>query len=276
MKNKIFCLPIILIMILGMAGIGYAAITCTFQQTATTVGTADTYIKGDAVNLSVSIDTSSQVGTVENATNATISVSSGTITGALTNQQPDGTNATYLNTTVNTLQLPDVDTLTYTMTIYNESAESIATCTRDFITDNTIPVLTSLSPATATKNEGGDNVVFSTTCTNTSGSPTLYLDGVVHTMSRTGTDCTFTKTHLQDQIWSWYIIASDGLNSTTSSTLTLDVQETGGYVAQEEVVQTTGDAVTIGGGNNTIAIIALVVLFLMFGQKGSGTKKRRK
>ena len=83
MRNvKVTILPILVLMLIGLAGIGYGAVTCTFDQVATTVGTSDTYIRGATQNLSATL-TVSDAGI--NATYATISAGASgcTISGAL-------------------------------------------------------------------------------------------------------------------------------------------------------------------------------------------------
>src|SRR3990167_4917751 len=114
MKTRIlWIIPLIAIM---MAGIASATLTCVFDQAATTAGTGSTYLKGTAKNLSVTM--SGWTSALENASTAIISASPCTISGALVyNQTLAGVNATYLNTTVNTLVMRDDTTCTFTMTV---------------------------------------------------------------------------------------------------------------------------------------------------------------
>lgn len=248
--KKIFSLILLSLITILMAGIVNGADpTCTFDQTATTIGTESTYIKGTDVNLSVTITNAGET-TGDNATMGIITVSSGTISGALIFNTSDGTNNTYINTTIDTLALPDDTSHIFTMTMYNESQDVIGTaCTRTFITDNTIPVLTLQTPADLAKNKTG-TILFSYSCVNAS-SGILYLENRPHTMTESSDVCSITIKYLTNGFQSWYITASDGLNITTSSTTQVQIAKPGGMLldARGQLIQPGTAAAAVPTGN---------------------------
>ena len=267
--KKIYLLGLLPLLIILMAYGVNGAIICTFDQTATTAGTSSTYIWGSDKNLSVTMS-----GWTSDANSSTAIISAGAtgcdISGTLTFNTSTNTNQSYMNTTVNTLAMKDDTTCTFTMTIKNASNQAqLTTCTRDYISDNTKPVLSSTSPAEMAKDTDG-KVSFSYTCSNSS-SAILYLDlggYKPYTMTESSDVCSYSSDRLSNGILSWYITASDGLNTTTSSTNKVEIRLPGGMVTQptarklselkgaESVAATTAPS----GNRNTIIIASLLLI----------------
>lgn len=238
--KKIFLVSLMLIMTSLMVGTVYGAISCTFDQTATTVGTESTYLKGATQNLSVTLS-----GWTNDANSSVAIISAGatgcTISGVLTFNTSENINQSYMNTTVNTLNMKDDTTCTFTMTIKNASApqSTLTTCTRNFISDNTIPATTLTSPTDLTKDVDG-TVTFTYACVNSS-SAQVYYDGATgftnNAMTESSDVCTYNNVNLvTNGFHSWYIIASDGLNTTTSATTKVEVRRPGGLILDEQGV----------------------------------------
>lgn len=251
-KTNWIILPLLLVMI---AGTTYGACTCTFDQAATTAGTSSTYIRGTAQNLSVTI--SGCVAVQENATAGIIS-STGTISGATVfNISTGSNNRSYMNTTISTVALDDDSTYTMTFTVKNVSQTTLTTCTRNYVPDNTNPALTLVSPTNKQVVTTG-KATFSYTCTDTL-SATLLLENRAITMTESSDVCTATDVSLNNGINSWYIIASDGLNSTTSSTTQVEGRRAGGAIIEEDGSISSLDATTtIVPSNNKLILVAIV------------------
>ena len=229
--KKIISLMLMSLMIILMARIGYGAVTCAFDQAATTAGTSSSYIRSTAVNLSATLTVGDEG---INATSATISAGATgcTISGTLNFNSTGLVNTTYFNTTVNTLAMSDDTSCTFTMTVKNVTAQNtLATCTRIFISDNTKPVLSGLSPSDGSEDSDG-TVDFSATCTNSS-SATLYAEGNSYTMTESSDVCTLTVSGLRNSLQSWYVTGSDGLNSSTSSTTKVEIRKSGGVIIRD-------------------------------------------
>ncbi len=281
-KGNMKKLGLIALMALLMMGISYATITCTWEQSATTVGTANTYIR-DVETDGLNITISGWTGDSSNATAAKILVSSGTISGGTVFNSTDGSNNTRINFSVNTYALSDDTTYSFSVTVYNETGETLGTCAaRNFIPDNTKPVITGASPVTDTRSTSDRNNVFSTTCTNTSSS-TLYLEGTAYTMTESSDACSYTVPFMTDGSYPWYTTASDGLNSTTGTTITFVMSKGGGFIPGGGSASGTGtmaiggNGLFGGGGDNNMMLILLVVVgFMVFGKKKGNTRKKKR
>src|SRR3990167_8175920 len=132
MNKKLILLPLSALLVFLMAGLANAQ-TCTFDQTATTVGTSSSYIRTTAFNLSATI--SGNVDAGDNVTNAELS---NDLTSTLYrfNVSGDVTNVTQVsNKSVDTTPFLDTQIVTFTWTLRNVSMGTVATCTRAYITD---------------------------------------------------------------------------------------------------------------------------------------------
>lgn len=251
--------------------------TCVFDLAATTAGTSSGYIRGLTQSLAITVTYPTNINfslnTTVNVTMCNISVNTGTITGALTYDSAAGTNNSALNTTVNTEQLKDDTSYTFTMTMFNESSNAdgiLGTCERIFIPDNTVPVVSLSTPTDKSKDVDG-LITFTYTCTNSS-SANLYAEDsggyTQYAMSESSDTCTYSNLKLlTNGFHSHYIVGSDGLNTTTSATSTVEVRRPGGP-GTAEVTTTTGGGALAGKGG----IIAVGILFWMFflRKKGKG------
>jgi len=267
--KKIYLGILLSLMTMLMAGLVSADVatnpTCTFDQTATTAGTSSTYIRGTAQNLSISI-VNAGYNTSKNVTSANISVNTGTITGALNFNTTKGTNSSYLNTTVNTNALLDDTSYTFTMNMLNETGHSIGTCTRAYNPDNSVPVAALSTPASASKDVDGKGT-FTYTCSNSS-SAKILIDGNVATMAESSDSCTYVFKYFTNGVHSHYIIASDGLNTTTSSTSTIEIRKPGGGGSQG----TTTPEQQATDKKNSLATFLLILVALTFFIKNKGKK----
>lgn len=227
--KKIFSLILMSLILMLVAGIVNGADpTCTFDQAL------GTYPKGSAHNLSMTI-TNPGEGEGNNATKGVISISSGTITGALTFNTTDGTNNTYMNFTINTLALPDDTLATYTITMYNESQDAIGTaCTRAYNPDNTIPVFGTITPADGSIQTTGSTVSFSVPCVNTSSATISISSRTGVLMTESSDVCTYNE-DLAEGLSSYSITLTDGLN-TTSASYTLRISTPGGTILDAQGV----------------------------------------
>lgn len=232
MRKKLIILPVLALILIGLAGLVSATNSCVFDQTATTVGTSNTYIRGTSVNLSVTLTVGDEG---INATTAIITISSGTITGSLIDNITVG-NETYFNTTVNTLALSD-KSYTFTMTIRNHSTQTeLASCTRAFIPDNTIPVISGCTIDGATAGNTTPNLASSVSvvCTirNATSCNVYWKDTTANAMTTDyeDVDCSYTATWAaagssatcgleqnDDNYNPWYYDCTDGLNTTTGT-----------------------------------------------------------
>lgn len=267
--KKLGILGLLSLITVLMAGIVHGADpTCAFDQTATTAGTSSTYIR-ETQNLSVTI-TNPGEAEGKNATSAIISVNTGTITGALSFNTTAGTNNSYLNTTVITFQLKDDTTYTFTMSVKNESQGEIATCNSTFIPDNTVPVVSLTTPADLAEDTDGE-VTFTYACTNSS-SATLYIESTPYTMTESSDTCTYTGTWPSNGFHSHYIIGSDGLNSTTSTTSTVNINRPG----SPGVVLPPADRVPVvpAKEDNWFAFVVFAaIIYFVSGKAKKGRKK---
>ena len=186
----------------------------------------------------------------------------------------------FVNGTFDSTILEDSNDYSFNATCRNKSNDMAYGVITGVKVDNTIPQgASSLSPATNTVDTDG-SVIFSGTVTgrNTTGC-TLYFSGgnpgsPSYTMTYSGSDCTYTMTAIPEKIYNWYITASDGTNTTDSSTVTLNIDEqtsAGKSALQQEYQKQTqsqtglsilGDG-TSGISNTTIIVVALVIVLVI-------------
>lgn len=170
-----------------------------------------------------------------------------------------------------TRALKDDTTYSLRARCINESNSVVLTTATEvtFKVDNTVPVVVTPSPSTGTEQTDGSYVAFSITCTNSS-SADLYLDNAKITMTESSDVCSYTMDWLTDGLHSWYVIASDGRNSTTSSTYNIRISKGGGYIPEEAQATSTGQT-----SNTALLVVLGAVVWLVWSGK-STTKRRRK
>jgi hypothetical protein len=210
MKRAIILMAMIIVLTIGIVN---ALPTCDFDQTQTTAGTRSGYISGAAQNLSVTI--AGGTGSGQNVTYCSIAVSSGTITGALVfNETTLGSNISYCNTTVNTMALVDTTTYTFTMTMKNETMESLGTCTETYIPDNTQPVC---AHAQSSRTTYSPKQTWTITGTNALSATLQFGSNSPYTMTEASDVFTYTTQEgvLPEGTYTVTGTTSDGLNATT-------------------------------------------------------------
>jgi len=186
-----------------------------------------------------------------------------------------------INGSFNSLTFEDSNDYTVTAVCRNTTSVSTTSTSTGVIIDNTIPQApSSLTPATDTKDTDG-SVAFSATVTgrNTT-SCTMYFSGTnpgatSYAMTHSGNTCSKTLT-LPEQIYDWYIIASDGTNTTTSSTARVQTDISGNTVINAAILNNElkinegGKTLsTVGGGlsdlsSGQILVGLIIVLLLVF------------
>ena len=128
---------------LVLTSIAYA-VTCSFDiPAASTQGTASTYLGrnstgGVLIQMNVSLGDGLDISS--NATNATLSVSSGTLAGSVRSGLVGSNTTKNFNFTVDVGGINDASgAITFTATVYNVSGQSLTTCTRVYYMDNGKP-----------------------------------------------------------------------------------------------------------------------------------------
>lgn len=262
MNKKILSLPIMLIMFLAMAGIGWGA--CVFD----TPGAAGT-IDGATQNINITGITLGDLA----ACNVTASSVLGEDTLTLQVANNDTGAADEANVTISTTGMNDAGDWIFAAVCYNTTVTEMETCTeRSGITvDNTVPVITTLSPSDALKQNTKRDTIFSMTCSDATAA-TLYIEGISYTMTESSDSCSYTINWLQDGIHSWYMKATDGRNTTTSSTYTLEVKEVSGWIPGQSPADLQQEE---EGGNNTFMflLVGAIGWYFLFGPGKSKKKK---
>ena len=194
-------------------------------------------------------------------------------------------NEASLNTTFNSNSLQDSNDYIFNATCMNITKSITSLLNTGITIDNTIPQAPSLSPASTTILTGVTTQTFTGTVTDSNTTGCTYAIGRGGTSGSSSdtssgsatystTSCTFDKTFSTSSdngLWTWYITASDGTNSSTSQN-TINVQlpaSSGGLPSKVKVVdgQIVQDKafpiwiVIIGG------IIALIVLIYFLSKR---------
>jgi len=169
-----------------------------------------------------------------------------------------------------------MDKTTYTLTVYggnrssnptsgNGNFSAIATATRTFFVDNSVPTaaLSTTQTSSSTvkpKDTWTYNTINASSCT-------LYFDSNAYTGLIGGTNgaetCTFSGPVPEYTYTSVYATSSDGLNTTTTTTLSsikVDAQTSGG-----------GMVVGLGGGGSSAAQSAAALQAITGGEQSTST-----
>jgi len=174
------------------------------------------------------------------------------------------TTATDAATTFSSTSLEDSNDYVFNATCYNDT-DSWGDDTNTGITiDNTVPQTpTSLSPADGTIDDDGSVTFTATVVDENTTYCTLYFVGgnpgqSSYTMTQTPgtTTCTKTLTNIPEQTYTWYVIASDGSNSSSASssnTISVDVKKSAGKAVLLAELEKEGKVKRIGG--KTFAIV---------------------
>lgn len=273
MKKKILGMLLLFLIALMTVSIASATISCSWTTpAATTVGTSSSYIRE---NVSMTVTCTGMVEG-ENITSAVISSSAGTITGALIWNSTlfTSNNTNVVNFTFYTNALNDVSTYTFTATVYNHSHGELATATRAFITDNSVPVTSALKDSDGTAISSGANKLDEDILTSTINNATsceIYFDQTVFTgemvlsSTTSGTATWDSNSEPSEQYYDdVYFKCSDGLNTTSATSIELNMgseSSSGGASATTvggiTIVESGGQTLAVIGGSETKAKAAL-------------------
>lgn len=142
------------------------------------------------------------------------------------------------------------------------------------VVNNTVPTTpSSLSPsADSTDNDGSISFSATVTGSETTGC-TLYFSGIhpgnpSYTMTHTGNTCTYSLTSVPEQSYDWYVRASDGTDTTDSSTQTFNVDVPSAATrysseveeAREQFFAAASESEGWDKNTTTVVIVILVVL----------------
>lgn len=267
MKYKLLLITLMAIL---MAGTVYGAVSCEFQQAATTVGTSNTYIRGSAKNLSVNL-----TGWTDDANTSVAIISAGaagcTISGTLTFNSTGHTitNQSYMNTTVNTLAMKDDTSCTFTMTIKNASNQAtLTTCTRAYISDNTKP---KCIHSQSSKTDYLPSQTWTVTGTNGSSATIKFGANSAFTMNEASDVFTYTatKSTLPENTYNPVTASvSDGLNITSCDLDYVTISSKSGLVQVAAAGAASAGAKmaeqTVTTSSNRNLLIGLLLAALVF------------
>lgn len=155
--------------------------------------------------------------------------------GAQTNESAS---ADHINMTFDSSILEDSDDYTIYAQCFNATSNETTASATGVTIDNTIPQAPTLSPSNFASRTTSGTQTFTGTVVNentTSCTYTIYRagsssDGVSGSGTYSGTSCTFAKTFsttADNGVWWWTITASDGTNTTSSSTYKYNVNLVG-------------------------------------------------
>lgn len=264
-NNKVLSLLLGLTFLLSLSLVCAATGTVSFDLPAT----------GSTVSGTVVLNVTNSSTGFDEMNNCTFTLASSlTANTSVTIGSFDNDTLFNVNTTFDTTTVEDATDYVFTASCKNSSNDD-ASSTTSVTIDNTIPQTPSaLSPATGTIDADG-SITFSGTVTGVNTTIcTLNFDGVNYggddqSMTHTGNTCSLTLSNVPDQTYKWYITASDGTNTTDSSTLTVtsDVKTSSGkaaLLAQQAGVTSQGGHVlsiaSLQGNAGWIAIIVIIVI----------------
>jgi hypothetical protein len=265
MNKKLILLPISIFTIFMMAGLVSASpssgVTCTFDQTATTVGTRSTYIDTSAFNLSVTTS-----GHANSSDNASVMVLTNDITSTeYVSNTTFGDNLTQLsNISVDTTEILDTQTVTYTATIKNEDQETVTTCTRAYVPDNTDPTCNFASGLIGSA-DYPPTQKWTVTCTNAGTANIKFGNNPNLAMTEAGDVCTFTgsKATVPEGSYTVNVVTSDGLNTTGCSLIGVKIdvgvplKQIGALVATGAFPKEAGGGGAGAGNNNALVLVVI-------------------
>lgn len=190
------------------------------------------------------------------------------------------TNQTVGNQTITKIDLTgrieDANDYIFNVTILNDTASGfLDDVTNTGITvDQSAPSTpTILTPTDDSTDEDGTFVFnVSVAGANTTGC-TLYFDGVgpgdsSYAMTHLGSACYYSATRIPEQTYNWYVTATDGTNTSTSSTWNIQVDygvSTGRKALATDPSVATGTPLTIGLGRDVAGIPVWVIVIVVAG-----------
>lgn len=185
-----------------------------------------------------------------------------------------------INTTFDSASLEDATDYSFNATCRNLTNSLTAqTLTTSITVDNTVPV----APSSLTPTSSSDgSASFSSTVTGTRTTAcTLLFTGAnpgqpSYTMTHSGSTCTYSLSAMPGMIYTYYVRASDGTNTTDSATqqLNVDYGKSGGkFLQQQGVIPTpsqsgqalavTDDTLIPGIPNLVLIIFAIVAVLVI-------------
>ena len=271
MNKKLILLPLSALLVFMMAGLASAAVTCTFDQTATTVGTPSSYLR----------PTSDNGGNQANLSATAIGQSGGqnVTDGELTN---DVTSTLYVynSTTVDLGQFLDTQLVTFTWTLKNVSKDTVATCTRAYIVDIDKPDCSFASGLVSNDNYKPTQK-WTVSCGNASSATLRFGNNNLLSMVESSDSCTFTGTKSNVPEGSYATLTastSDGLNTTSCSLSNIRIdsgaplKEVAVIIATQDKARKAAESQSAGTGGNNIVIIAIIGLAAWWYVKGKKGK----
>lgn len=250
-KNVAIVFGVFLLTLLGCLSFVSAAsvITISAPTAASRISGAYTANVTNTTNFDAMVNCSFYIKSTSLTANTTWSLLNGTATNESLTRV-----AGVLPTTV----VQDGTDYTLNATCRN-SSNALADATVAVIVDNTIPQAPTLSPTTNTEITSSTTQTFTGTVTDANTTACTYVIGrggtdtsSQDTTSASGTysgaSCTFTKTFdgTEDNgNWYWYITASDGTNTTASTTNIVQVSLAPAGGVDLSGLQTTTEAPTI-------------------------------
>lgn len=263
MNKKLLLLPLSALFVFMMAGMASATV-CTFDQTATTGVTRSTYIDGTAFNISATLtaqadsEENGTVGILTNDITSTVYVFNTTMNAAGTK------NTSQVNASVNTGEFRDDQSVIFTWTVKNESQQQLATCTRTYLTDNSVPGC-SFASGLVSNVEYAPNQKWTVSCINASSATLQFGSNSPLAMAEASDSCTFTGDKAKVPEGSYSTLTarpSDGLNSTSCglSFITIDIGIPLKQIAALTASGQVGKAASSSGSNNNMALIIIVGL----------------
>lgn len=202
--------------------------------------------------------------TITEMLNCTVYASSPSTANSTAVAIATGTNASastsWINMSADTTAIEDSNDYTIYVTCWNATESATSSSLTSMTIDNTVPTApSSLSPSTT---QTSSSVTFSATVVGSATTGcTLAFSGVLpgsvssQAMTHTGNTCTTTLSAVPDQTYTYTITASDGTNSTASSSqqVSVDTAPSSNYVPPEELVVKGGD------GDSPLPTILLIL-----------------
>jgi len=278
MKQKLGIGLWVALMLLMCMGVVYAAYPVTTIDKPATDADMGAGLYNANFTLGAPTDNRDNL-TLHNCTWSLYSVSTGNTSSAVvlyTNASINitGNTAIVVRHQLNTALVEDANdySLKVTCIAANDTSLTSTDTNTGLDVDNTIPTSpSSYSPADGTKDTDGD-VSFSVAVTGARTTAcTMFFKGTTpgkgsYSMTHSGATCTASLSGMPNSVYEWYVTATDGTNSTTTSTTTtLQIDQPSvspGMKAQLMTgePQPTDEGVGVDGGIPTTTIVAFVVL----------------
>ena len=189
---------------------------------------------------------------------ATTNASAGVLIGnSIANNSVINVNMSY-----NTAGLQDGADYIFTAYCLNLTGDPNTATATGIKIDNTVP--TAPSSLTPTSDSDGDVVFSSTVIGENTTACTLYFVDLnpgftSYTMTHSANTCSYSLNGVPDQIYDWYVQASDGLNTSSSSVHTINVARPSVGGAGIVAVQETKDDISKSKSYTWIFIILLIL-----------------